>query len=440
MYESVMFLHLLASNARIFLAYLLVCFLGAQIRAHAAEPQNSNQQPSQLPCDVCQGITGDWGGKRSALLESGVEISLANTGDVLFIRQDGNEDVTYTNLSEAAFAFDMEQLADISGGSAYVWVVGTHGDDPADVIGSIHAPSNIAAEDAFRLLEAWYEQSAYDDRLGILVGFYDVDTEFDLKGTVDLFVSGGHGTGLDLSETGLNGPSIFPVTSFGARLRVDLTDKATARLAVLDGVPGDPGDPTATAVLDFSSDQGVFAITELDYMVRTGATFWRFALGAWKYTTRFDDLLETEPDGTPVQRNGSNGIYGFAEWLIFREAGTTDQGLAALVRVGSADEDVNRIGGYYGAGLVYRGLFHGRDDDTLGIGFSTALNGNKFKQAQAEAGNPVTDSETELIVAYSALVTPWLRLQPVVQYYLDPGTDPAAGNALIAGVRVAVLF
>jgi porin len=435
-----MFLRLFVKQACVFLTCLFVSCFGTQVGAYAAEPQNTNQQPSQLPCDVCQGITGDWGGKRSALLESGVEISLANTGDVLFIRQDGNEDVTYTNLSEAGFAFDMEQLADISGGSAYIWVVGTHGDDPADVIGSIHAPSNIAAEDAFRLLEAWYEQSAYDDRLGILVGFYGVDTEFDFKGTVDLFASGSHGTGLDLSETGLNGPSIFPVTSFGTRLRADLTDKVTARLAVLDGVPGDPGDPTATAVLDFSSDQGLFAITELDYMVRTDATFRRFVLGAWKYTTRFDDLLETEPDGTPVQRNGSNGIYGFAEWLVFREAGTTTQGLAALVRVGAADEDVNQIAGYYGAGLVYRGLFQGRDEDTLGIGFSTALNGDKYKQAQAEAGNPVTDSETELILAYSAHVAPWLRLQPVVQYYLDPGTDPTAGNALVAGLRVAVLF
>lgn len=435
-----MFFRLLLKPARIFPICLLVSFLGAQVGAYAAEPQDFNQQPSQLPCDVCQGITGDWGGKRSALLESGVEISLANTGDVLFIRQDGNEDLTYTNLFEAGFAFDMEQLADISGGSAYIWAVGTHGDDPADVIGSIHAPSNIAAEDALRLLEAWYEQSAYDDRVGILVGFYGVDTEFDFKGTVDLFASGSHGTGLDLSETGLNGPSIFPVTSFGTRLRADLTDTVTARLAVLDGVPGDPGDPTATAVLDFSSDQGLFAITELDYMVRTEATFRRFVLGAWKYTTRFDDLLETEPDGTPVQRNGSNGIYGFAEWLVFREAGTTTQGLAALVRVGAADEDVNQIAGYYGAGLVYRGLFQGRDDDTLGIGFSTALNGDKYKQAQAEAGNPVTGSETELILAYSAQVAPWLRLQPVVQYYLDPGTDPAAGNALVAGLRVAVLF
>ena len=425
-----------------FCALVLSCCVGLPNTGFATEPDAHGQGGSSpaLPCEVCKGITGDWGGRRSALLEAGVEISLANTGDTLFIRQGGNDDVTYTNLFEAGFAFDMEKLANLSGGTAYVWAVVTSGDDPADVIGSIHAPSGIAATDAFRLLEAWYEQSAYDDRLGIRVGFYAVDSEFDAKETVGTFTSGGHGTGLDLSESGLNGPSIFPVTSFGARLRLKLSDNVTARLAVLDGVPGDPDDPKATAVLDFSSDQGIFAITELDYSIDTESAFRRFVMGAWHYTTEFDDLLDTEADGTPVRRRGSGGIYGFAEWQIFNESGTTDQGLAAVVRAGVADQDVNQIAGYYGAGLVYRGLFPGRDEDSFGIGFSTGVNGDKFKQAQALAGQPVTDSETELIAAYSAQVTRWLRLQPVVQYFIDPGTDPAADNAFVVGIRVGALF
>ena len=419
----------------LFVGLLLATCLGTASSAIGAE-----QATGDTPCDVCQGITGDWNGRRSQLLESGVEISLANIGDMLFIRQDGDNDVTYTNLAEAAFAFDMEQLANLSGGSAYIWIAGTHGDDPADVIGSIHAPSNIAAEDAFRLLEAWYEHSAYEDRLGLLVGFYAVDTEFDSKATVNLFASGSHGTGLDLSESGLNGPSVFPVTSFGARLRLRLSDRVYARLAVLDGVPGDPDDPTATGVLDFSSEEGAFAITELDYRDDTPGAQKRFVLGAWGYSTEFDDVLDTEPDGSPVKRKGSGGIYGFAEWMVFNEPGSARQGLAAVVRAGVADEDVNQVAGYYGVGLVYRGLFDGREEDTFGIGFSTAVNGDKYKQAQAQAGDPVTNSETELIAAYSAQINPWLRLQPVVQYYLDPGTDPDAGNALVAGLRVAVLF
>jgi len=334
----------------------------------------------------------------------------------------------------------MEKLANMPGGTTYVWAVGTHGDDPADVIGSIHAPSSIAAPDAVRLLEAWYEQTTYDDRLGVLVRFYTVDTEFDSKETLAIFSGGSHGTGLDLSESGINGPSIFPVTSFGTRIRFDISDKVTARLAVLDGVPGEPDDPTATAVLRFSSDEGLFAIAEMDYEDKSNPGFLRFVLGGWHYTTDFDDVLETEPDGTPVRRSGSSGLYGFTEWQLVEEPGRSDQGLTGVVRLGVADEDVNQIAAYYGVGLVYRGLFPGRDDDALGLGFSTGVNGDKFKQAQENAGDPVTDSETELIVVYSAKVTRWLVLQPVVQYYIDSGTDLAADNAFVLGVRIGVLL
>lgn len=433
----------LASSARFFLGSLLSLCAGQTevVLATQTGSDATAQSRMQQQCEPCdEGVTGDWGGRRRALLEQGVDIRLANTGDLFFIRQGENDDITYTNAFGASFAFDMATLADVAGGSAYVLAAGTHGDDPGDVIGSIHAPSNIAAADAWRLLEAWYEQAIYGDRLGILVGFYAVDSEFDWQETAGVFVTGALGTGLDLSESGLNGPSIFPVTSFGTRIRLDVSENVTARLAVLDGVPGDPDDPAATAVLRFSSDEGLFAIGELDYAIDTDSAFRRFVLGAWHYTTRFDDLLDTEPDGSPVRRHGSGGFYGFAEGWIFRESGTSDQGLAGVIRLGVADEDVNQIGAYYGAGLVYRGLIPGRDKDVVGIGFSTGVNGDKFKQAQDRAGSPVTDRETEISLVYSAQVTRWLLLQPVFQYYIDPGTDPTADNARVAGLRIGVTF
>jgi porin len=421
--------------------FLPLCLWQYGVIASAAEQADARvAMPSEVSCDPCAELTGDWGGRRIALLADGVEIGLANTGDSLFIRQGENDDVTYTNLFEVGLAFDMEKLANMHGGSAYVWAVGTHGDDPAGVIGSIHAPSNIAAPDAVRLLEAWYEQGAYDDRLGVLVGFYAVDTEFDTKETLAIFAGGSHGTGLELSESGLNGPSIFPVTSFGTRIRLDVSHNVTARLTVLDGVPGELDDPTATAVFRFSSDEGLFAIAEMDYENKSNPDFLRFVLGGWHYTADFDDVLDTAPDGSPVRRSGSSGFYGFTEWLMFREPYTSDQGLAGVIRLGVADEDVNQIAGYYGAGLVYRGLFPGRDQDSIGLGFSTAINGDKFKQAQEIAGDPVTDSETELSLVYSAKVSRWFVLQPVVQYYIDPGTDPAADNALVVGMRISVLL
>ncbi len=409
----------------------------ANLAAQKPEQGGRDLHAGQL-CEPCDGLTGDWGGRRARLLQDGLEIGFANTSDVLLVREGNTEEVTYTNLFSATFAFDMEKLAGLSGGSAYIWVAGTHGDNPGELTGTIHAPSNIAAADAWRLLDAWYEQSAYDNRLGVLVGFYSVDSEFDHKKTLSFFASGSHGTGLDLSDTGLNGPSIFPVTSFGTRIRWDFTDTFKTRLAILDGVPGDPDDPAVTARINFGNNEGVFTIGELDYDFRAAGKFRRAVLGAWYYTTKFDDLLDRQTDGSPVVRNGGGGIYGFAEWLAFSEPGTADQGLAGAIRIGIADENVNRIASFYGAGLVYRGLFPGRDADTLGLGFSTGVNGDKFRQAAALAGEPVTERETEWTLVYSAQINRWLRLQPIFEYYIDPGTVPGAPNKRVGGVRIEI--
>lgn len=429
-------------GTRFFGACLLALSLGHPAAALAAQSgEEARENPAyEQSCEPCDGLTGDWGGRRAKLLQDGLEIGLANTGDLLSVRQGDTDKVTYTNLFEAGFAFDMEKLANLPGGSAYIWAVATHGDEPADLIGTIHAPSNIAAPDALRLLDAWYEQSAYGDRLGVLVGFYSVDSEFDFKETLGVFAGGAHGTGLDLSETGLNGPSIFPVTSFGTRIRFAFSDTLKARLAILDGVPGDPDDPTVTAKFKFGSDEGVFTIGELDYDFRAEDAFRRFVLGTWYYSTRFDDVLDTQPNGSPVIRDGSGGVYGFAEWLALRKPGTTDQGLAFAVRAGVADEDVNQVVTYYGAGVVYKGLLPGRDADSIGFGFSTAVNGDKFRRAQELAGQPVTKRETEWTLVYSAQVTRWLRLQPIFQYYDNPGTDPAAPSARVGGIRIEVLL
>jgi porin len=442
---------------RVITAYALVCLMlyclgksglvvGAEtgdVSASAREDEVPRvESPTSLTaCEPCDnGLTGDWGGRRRALAQQGLEINLENIGDVFYIHQGDNKETTYSNLFSAAFTFDMEKLANISGGSAYLWIADTAGDNPADVIGSIHAPSSIAADDAVRLLEAWYEQASDDDRLGVLVGFYAVDSEFDYKSTFDTFVGGGFGTGLDLSESGLNGPSVYPVTSFGTRIRYAFSENVTGRLAVLDGVPGDPDDPTATAVFDFSKAQGIFTIGELEWASGPGRRFGRYALGAWHYTTTFDDILDTEPDGTPVQRKGSSGVYGYAESALSAKSGDPEQGLFGVVRAGVADPDVQQVAGFYGAGLVYRGLLPARYGDSLGIGFTTAVNGDKYKQAQAQAGVPVTSSETEWVLVYAARLLRWLQVQPALQYYVNPGTNPTANNALLFGVRIGIIL
>jgi len=98
--------------------------------------------------------------------------------------------------------------------------------------------------------------------------------------------------------------------------------------------------------------------------------------------------------------------------------------------VGFASDKVQGISRYFGAGLILDGLNPIRTEDTLGIAVATAVSADDLGIRSAEY------HETSIELTYSAQLTPWLRLQPGVQYIFNPGFDPRLEDALVFGLRV----
>ena len=164
----------------------------------------------------------------------------------------------------------------------------------------------------------------------------------------------------------------------------------------------------------------------------------KYALGLWGYTTNFDDLSDVDRTGNPIEREGTYGLYGLAEQIVYREPQDSEQHLTLFARFGLADPRVNRFSQYYGGGLIYRGLIPGRHDDEIGIGVAAAFNGSHFKRSQRRAGVSVDDSEIALELTYAFNLLPDIVLQPDVQYILNPANDPTVDHAFVAGVRLEV--
>jgi porin len=386
-------------------------------------------------------LTGDWDGRRTAWAEHGIEIGINHFGDVMAIVAGGKQRSTYySGLVEVGLEFDLATVLGWPDTRAVVLGTGTFGRDPGDGSGSIHAPSNLANTPTGTLLEAWLERDFLAGRLALLGGLYAVDGEFDVKESAGVFMNGGFGTGLELSETGLNGPCVYPATCLGVRARYQPDDSRYAQLAVLDGVAGDPEQPHGIQV-GLNSDDGLFVIGEAGF--QRGAEkgrFLRAALGAWHYTTEFDDIMQPDPPAPVRSSDGSYGVYALLEGGLYSEPGQAVQGLSGFLRVGFADETVNPIGRYAGAGLVYTGLFPGRDEDVLGLGLSAAFLGQDFRAPQSLAGTPVERRELVVELAYWMPVLPWLSVQLDAQYISDPATDPALDNATLFGLRYQITF
>ena len=367
---------------------------------------------------------------------SGYVFGAVYTGEIWKNTAGGiKRDAAYLDNLDLTAEIDAERAWGWDGATFFAYLVGNFAADPltAEIVGDAQGVSNIDATSALRVLELWYEQNFWNDRLSVKTGLWDLNSEFDVIEAGGLFINSSHGIGVDFSQAGENGPSIFPVTSLAMRGRVTLTDTLSFQMVVLDGVPGDPNHPRRTTIRLGNGD-GVLIAAEADYEDGAGT---KLALGVWHFTARFDDVFATDAAGDPLRKSGNQGIYMLGERTIYHEPGDPDQGLAVYGRLGFADSDVNQFSNYIGAGAVYTGLLPGRGEDQLGLALAIARNGGPFKDALRAGGGRVFDQEFNIELTYRAQVTPWLALQPDIQYILDPGAGANGDldNALVVGLR-----
>ncbi len=298
---------------------------------------------------------------------------------------------------------------------------------------------SIAARDTFKFLELWYEQSFLEDQLSVLIGLYDLTGEFDVRPTAQLFINGAFGTGQDLSETGKNGPSTFPATSLAARMKVKPTPSFYYMGAVLDGVSGDPTNPTNGTQIDLNRDDGLLIANEIGYespYQKLGLN--KAGLGAWIYTTDLDDLVSVDANRNPITQSGTYGIYAFVDGVIFLEEGSTTSGLYSFFRFGIAEENVNKIDLYLDGGLVYQGFFPNRPEDKVGLGISMDHFSEGFKQKQEQNQILIEETEVLLELTYQYNVYSGIFLQPDFQYVFNPAQVKGASNAASIGLRLTI--
>jgi porin len=417
------------------LAAVLVACLAAG-RAHA-----DDVEPGRISGVVRQErLAGNPFGLRSRLMDRGVDIVLVYTGEVWGTVHGGvRRHARYLDNSDLILDADLERLVGWKGASAVLYGLGNEGGSPTEDVGDAMRVSNIDAPDTWKLYEAWVDQSLWSGRFSIRAGLQNLNGEFYVNDVSAMFINSSFGMGQDFAQSGKNGPSIFPVTSAALRLRARTTLASYAQFAVLDGVPGDPRHPDGTQIAWRASD-GLLLVGEVGWAWDAGlAAATKVAAGAWGYTTRLD-TVESAAAGRGTEERGSHGAYAVAERTFFAERVDLTQGLAAFVRGGWADPAFNPYGGFAGAGAVYTDLVPTRDVDRLGLAVASAIGGSDFRDGARRAGTPLARAETAIELTYRLELTPWLALQPDVQYVIDPSLSRSIPDALAVALRFRVLL
>lgn len=336
---------------------------------------------------------------------------------------------------------DLNRLLGWDGTSIGLHGIASHGGKPnANHAGSSQGVDNIEVDtNTAKIFQAWIQKQWLDDKLSVLLGLYDLNSEFYVSHSTGIFLHPAPGIGSELAQTGLNGPSVFPTSSMGLRVAYHLTPEVYMQAVVLDGVPGDPNNPRGTHI-QFNDGDGALRVAELGYIPRdkegTGLPKTdKYAVGAWSYTTRFEDLVDVDGAGDPLLRKGNSGFYVLAEKSFYQGMRNPGSHVDGFIRYGRAKDDFNQFSDYFQTGLVFNGMVSGRDEDQFALSFATARTGDKYRLAAFNNGQQATRHESIWEVTYRAQLTSWLVVQPNIQYVINPGADVQIKDATVLGVR-----
>lgn len=355
----------------------------------------------------------------TAASEGAFEFETGYTNEVWSVVSGADDNqAKYLDHLTAGVGIDTEKLFGLEGSSVFVSAIYNNGESISDIAGDAQIISNIeAGVSAVRLYEAWFEQQI-GANTSLKAGLYDLNSEFDVLESANLFINSGHGIGSDIGLTGQSGPSIFPITGLGIRLQSEFSPGLTGRIVVLDGVPGDPNDPSRTEI-SFDDGDGALAVAEIEAAITDG----KFLVGYWTYTEDFEAL-----DGT--QKDGNQGLYLRAERKLTSVGDDPNKGLSGFGRLGVAEGDINPFSVFAGAGLNYSGPFERRPDDQVGIAIAAA-----FTSDAARDIAPSEDAEINVELTYRFQVNENIAVQPNIQYVANPSASSLADDVLAVGIR-----
>ncbi|MCM8529621.1 MAG: carbohydrate porin [Lentisphaeraceae bacterium] len=138
-------------------------------------------------------------------------------------------------------------------------------------------------------------------------------------------------------------------------------------------------------------------------------------------------------DGSGSDSSADGAYFVFDQNLYKENPNLKDdnQGIGMYLQYGFGDEDVQAIKDHYGAGLQWTGAFSNRDEDIVGIGYSSVGLSDEPNAGFSES----RESAYELF--YKAPLSPWLTVQGDAQYIENPGGQ-SRRDALVFTLRFTI--
>src|SRR6266404_1056474 len=451
---------------------LLLCALGAAraIFGQEAVPLSRTNRsiiPTQDQPAVLEGgfnkedhITGDWGGYRERLFASGIEV-FGFYNSILNGNVSGGihpHHATYVDDIWLGFKFDLEKLVGWKGGLFVVSGINRNGDDlTTKYIGSIFSTQQSVGGQRPFLYQVYLQQKFLDGRLRAKLGRFAASDDFNASPLYGYSVNNGIDGDIRnvLFDTRF---SAYPFPVWAAALLYDPTPEFDVKLGVFQpssrmfenddnglnwGIEGEDG---YTAIFQFGWSpqffkRPVYSMADAKSDHKTTETVVTkgypghysigFTYSDWDFYPRFAGGFE----------NHSYGFYVHGDQMVYQETPGSDQGLTVFVASGYYPQtEISIVPFQVNAGLNYKGLFPGRDDDRTVLHFIYGHLSDDYARSVHVPGRHFADSEKVLEAGHRFQVTKWSYFQPDLQYVIDAGGTGDIPDAVVIGAEMGVTF
>lgn len=324
----------------------------------------------------------------------------------------------YLGNLDLTLLLNMEELVGARGLSFFIYGLGNHGDKPSDFIGDSFVSSNIEAPNTFKIYELYLKQQL-NDSFSVLLGWRDLNADFYSTDSSSGLINSAFGISPALSQTGVNGPSIFPTTSLAMTARYE-NKSSYVQAGVFNAVAGDPEEPMGTHLKTDFSD-GTLLIVEAGLLPENGGPG-KYSLGVWDYSKESERL---DPD-QDLDRN--QGAYILLDHSVSED-------VSIFLRYGWADPEMNQFSSAGELGLQWKGPLAACPDDHLSFGWARGQASSEDRRL-----NDSADFESVFEFAYTRQLDPHLSLTPDFQWILNPGLKSDSDPAQVLGLRLKLQY
>ena len=415
------------------------------------------ETPPYTPPEV-EHLLGDPGGVRTTLENRGVYLRLNAIAEFAGNVSGGTQQGA-TSANQIGFSADVDwqKLAGATGLSTHVILVNRSGANDSHLFGDNVSPVQeifgAGGNVAVHLVSAYAEEKLYGGQLDIAGGWMNVENDFASSPLYCNFMNNalcGDPKALPAADFG---HSAFPDATWGGRVRIQPVPDIYVVAGAYEVNEDLYGHSARTGFeFDVPHSGGVYVPIQVGYEPKLGTDRLpgHYVLGFGYNSSRFK-TFSSELPGMPLSyRRGNEQYWALADQMLVRNGKGDQDGLIVLAGCVNNNADNVAYAQQYFVGLLDRGFWQARPDDTIGLLFTYfAMSGplGKVQAQQVALGLPVSNSATgiqtnEMILEanYNIHLYRGVDFRPEFQYVFRPNAQSTIHNAAVFGFKASVEF